>query len=70
MFYSLVKKPFCVAFLPVFSSQCVSLSRVIYVLFLARIAMGEWGGYCVQITMGRAWWRLGSLSGGGLTIRT
>ena len=56
-FYSVVKKAFlCGFFLPGSYIQYFSISTVDSKLFLSRIAMGELGGYCVEIRLGRARW--------------
>ena len=55
-FYSVVKKLFCVAFLPGSYIQYFSISTVDSKLFLSRIVMGELGGYYVEIRLGRARW--------------
>ena len=61
--YSAVKKLFCLAFLPVFSSQYNSISGEICKLFLCRIGLGESSGHCVRLRLGRAGWGLSCLSG-------
>ena len=68
--FSRVRKHFFVTFLPVFHSEGFSFSNLSLKLFLSRIEMGEWTGYCEWIKLGQAWWGLRLLSGRGVTIRT
>ena len=42
-------------FLPVFHSEGFSFSNLSLKLFLPRIEMGEWTGYCEWIKLGQAW---------------
>ena len=62
------KKAFLCVLLPGSYIQYFSISTVDSKLFLSRIAMGELGGYCVEIKLGRARGII-FLSQGGVILR-